>query len=66
MSMETFINCDAVKETDKERNIWYPVSIILKAGVVAPNECGTTDFTAKPGEFIFFVRKRAWHDRLDN
>jgi hypothetical protein len=66
MSMETFFNCDAAKETDKERNIWYPVSIVLKAGVVAPNECGKTDFTAKPGEFVFFVRKRDWHDRPEN
>ena len=65
MSMETYINCDAAKETDKERNIWYPVSIILKAGVVAPDECGKTDFDAKPGEFVFFVRKRDWRDKLE-
>jgi hypothetical protein len=66
MSMATYINCDAAKQTDKERNLWYPVSIILKAGVVAPNECGKTDFLAKPGEFIFFVRKRDWRDRPED
>jgi len=62
MSMETYINCDAAKETGKERDIWYPISQILQAGVVAPNECSQTHYTAKPGEFIFFVRKRTWHE----
>ncbi|MGO8759284.1 MAG: hypothetical protein ACLQG3_14290 [Terracidiphilus sp.] len=66
MGMSTYINCDAAKETDKERNIWYPVSLILHNGIVAPNECGKTDFEAKPGEFIFFVRKRDWHDRPED
>ncbi len=66
MSMATYINCDAAKQTDKERNLWYPVSIILKAGVVAPDECGKTDFLAKPGEFIFFVRKRDWRDHPED
>ncbi len=66
MGMDTFINCDAARETDKERNIWYPISVILKSGVVAPDECGKTDFVSKPGEFIFFVRKRDWHDRPDD
>ena len=42
MSMETYINCDAAKETDKERDIWYPISEILQSGVVAPNECSQT------------------------
>ena len=65
MGISTYINCDAAKQSDKERNIWYPISVILKAGVVAPNECGKTDFTSKPCEFVFFVRKRSWHDRPD-
>jgi hypothetical protein len=62
MSMETYINCDAAKETDKERDIWYPIADILQSGVVAPNECSLTHYTAKPGEFIFFVRKRTWRE----
>jgi hypothetical protein len=66
MGMDTFVNCDAAKESDKERNIWYPIAIILNAGVVAPDECAKTDFKAKPGEFIFFVRKRSWYDQLEN
>ena len=65
MSMDTYINCDAAKESDRERDIWYPISDILKAGVVAPNECSKTHYTAKPGEFVFFVRKRGLRDQLD-
>lgn len=66
MGMTTYINCDAAKETDKERNIWYPIPVILKTGAVAPNECGKTDFAAKPGEFVFFVRKRDWRDHPED
>jgi len=62
LSLETYINCDAAKESNKERDVWYPISDILKSGVVAPNECSKTNFTAKPGEFVFFVRKRDWRD----
>ena len=64
-SMDTYINCDAAKESDRERDIWYPISDILTSGVVAPNECSKTEYTAKPGEFVFFVRKRDWRDNRD-
>ncbi len=64
MGMDTYINCDAAKQKDKERDIWYPIAVIMKAGAVAPNECSKTDYAAKPGEFIFFVRKRDWRDGL--
>jgi len=65
MGMDTFVNCDAAKESDKERNIWYSIAKIVNAGIVAPDECARTAFAAKPGEFIFFVRKRSWHDNLE-
>ncbi|MGA3129591.1 MAG: hypothetical protein ABSD59_02245 [Terracidiphilus sp.] len=65
MSMATYINCDIAKESDKERDVWYPISKITQSGVVAPNECSTTQYTAKPGEFIFFVRKRTWREHED-
>ena len=65
MSMETYINCDAAKENDREREIWYPISVIVKRGAVAPDECGKTDYTAKPGEFVFFVRQRDLRDKQD-
>jgi hypothetical protein len=62
-AMEVYINCDIAKESDNERNIWYSIPEILKTGVVAPNECSKTNYSAKPGEFVFFVRKRGWHDK---
>ena len=60
MSTETYINCEIAKESDKQRDTWYPIAQILKTGVVAPNECSQTHYTAKPGEFVFFVRKLNW------
>jgi len=65
MSMDTYINCDAAKESDKEREIWYSVADILKTGIVAPNECSKTSYKPQPGQFTFFARKRSWHDSLD-
>lgn len=62
MSMETYINCETAKESDKERDTWYPIADILKTGKVASNECSKTNYSAKPGEFTFFVRKRGWRD----
>jgi hypothetical protein len=64
-----YLNCDANKEPkaadqDASQDRWYKVSDILTLGVVAPNGCGgkkvpdKLQFVAKPGEFIFFVRKR--------
>lgn len=66
MGMDTYINCDAAKQKDKERDIWYPIPVIMKSGAVAPNECSKTEYTANPGEFVFFVRKRDWRDGLDD
>ncbi len=63
--MDTYVNCDAAKESDKERNIWYSIATVLKTGIVAPDECARTAFKPKPGEFLFFVRKRSWHDNLE-
>jgi hypothetical protein len=64
--MDTYINCDVAKQSDKERQVWYPIDLIMKSGVVTPNECSKTEYKAKPGEFIFFVRKRTAFDRLKN
>jgi len=65
MSTETYINCEVSKESDKQRDIWYPISQVLQSGVVAPNECSQTHYTAKPGEFVFFVRKLNWRELED-
>lgn len=64
-----YINCDASKNVGASdqsgtSDRWYKVSDILALGVVAPNGCGgkkvpdKLQFVAKPGEFVFFVRKR--------
>jgi hypothetical protein len=66
MGMDTYVNCDAAKENDKERNIWYSITTILSTGIVAPDECARTNYKPKPGQFTFFVRKRAWNDPLEN
>jgi hypothetical protein len=60
LGMDTYVNCEIAKESDKERDIWYSITQIVKSGAVAPNECSLTHYTAKPGEFVFFVRKRTW------
>ena len=65
-SMETYVNCEAAKEKDRYAAHWYSIADIVKAGTVTPNECGKTRVSAKPGEFIFFVRKRDWRDTPTN
>jgi hypothetical protein len=65
LSTQTYINCDIAKESDKHRDTWYPLSKILQSGVVAPNECSQTQYTAKPGELVFFVRKLNWRELED-
>lgn len=65
---QVYVNCDADKDhgsadhspaTDK----WYSVQTILTSGVVAPNDCvgkkvpDRLQVIARPGEFVFFVRK---------
>jgi hypothetical protein len=64
--MDYYVDCDAAKQTDKERTIWYPVDQIMTTGIVAPNECSKTDYPTQPGEFVFFVRKRSALDPLHN
>lgn len=64
--MATYINCDAAKLSDKEREIWYPIDTILKTGTAATNQCGKIQYKPEPGQFIFFVRKRNAFDRLHN
>jgi hypothetical protein len=67
-STSLYVNCDANKDTKGVNpgpilDRWYSVSDILTKGVVAPNDCiGKTvpeklQIFAKPGEFVFFVRR---------
>lgn len=69
-SMEIYINCDTENERKAARysdvpDHWYPVADILAKGLVATDECKSKetakhDYVAKPGEFIFFVRRQNW------
>ncbi len=62
-AMQTFVNCDSMKDKQNPQAQWYPVSTILASGIVAPNGCSKMTETAKPGEFIFFVRKANFRER---
>jgi hypothetical protein len=68
-----YVNCDAEQDRgsadrDEKLHHWYTISEILATGVVAPNGCGSAKqamrfkVTARPGEFVFFVRKRNWKE----
>jgi hypothetical protein len=63
-----YVNCDSdtsgwFTAREPSPDHWYKVSDILALGVVAPMGCGGKKITdklqvvAKPGEFIFYVRK---------
>ena len=68
-SMEYYVNCDAVGEGNAPELHWYPVGDVLRSGLVTPNGCVKPKaaerlrVTAKPGEYVFFVRKIGWRDR---
>jgi hypothetical protein len=70
-----YVNCDAAKDTGSSEHApgldrWYKVSEILETGVVAPNGCAGKKIPdrlqvfAKPGEFVFFVRKMNAREQL--
>jgi len=66
---ETFVNCDSAATKGYLIDRWYTLSEILASGVVAPNGClkpsdaaKLKPTTAKPGEFVFFVRPRNKHE----
>ncbi len=64
-AMRTYVNCDSVGKKEGPGEHWYAVSAILASGVVAPNGCSRMTETAKPGEFIFFVRKENWRETMN-
>lgn len=63
-AMDSYVNCDAVKDKEFVGPHWYAVSEILATGVVTPNGCGKRTAVAKPGEFVFFVRAKNWRDSM--
>lgn len=62
-AMQVFVNCDTLLDKQNPLPQWYPVSKIFASGVVAPNGCSKMTETAKPGEFIFFVRRLNFRER---
>jgi hypothetical protein len=56
-STEIYVNCDSVEKNTQPFIHWYKVAEILKTGIIAPNNCSKLKDIAKPGEFVFFVRK---------
>lgn len=63
-----FVNCDSNNDYKASSqgyvvDRWYSVSEILAKGIVAPNNCigkkvpEKLQLFAKPGEFVFFVRR---------
>jgi hypothetical protein len=63
-STEVYINCDAASGKANTIDHWYTVSDILATGVVAPNGCGKQKAAAKPGEFVFYVRRQNWRELM--
>jgi hypothetical protein len=63
-------NCDSNKDQGTPVDRWYSIADILTKGIVARNDCigkkvpDKLQFYAKPGEFVFFVRKQNWHEKF--
>jgi hypothetical protein len=63
-TMLIYVNCDSTKDRPRPVDHWYAISDILKSGVVAPNDCSRRTVQAKPGEFVFFVRRVNWREQM--
>jgi len=61
---QIYISCDASAEKNKVGDHWYDVATILSTGIAAPDECvkprevAKFKIVVKPGELVFFVRRR--------
>jgi hypothetical protein len=75
-SMAIYVNCDSASEKENPVGRWYSIAEILSLGVTAPNGCvkpaedaklkplAIPTPAAKPGEFVFFVRKQNWREQM--
>ena len=68
-NMTVYVNCDAVNKKDMIGDLWYSVLDILDKGIIAPNDCVTPKHASKvkmpelkPGELVYFVRPKNWHE----
>jgi hypothetical protein len=64
-STAIYVNCDPTPLDYPGERRWYPVQAILQSGLAVADGCQkhkkgheTIKATAKPGEFIFYVRER--------
>lgn len=67
-AMEYYINCDVAKQKDTSLEAWYPISDILNAGIVMPNDCvkhrdeNKIKIDPQKGVFVVYVRERNWRE----
>ena len=66
IGLDIYVNCDSTKDKEIQVARWYAVSDILTSGVAAPNGCSKQTALAKPGEFVFFVRKQNWREQAQD
>ena len=68
-STQTYINCDSSTKSALPVDRWYSISEVLASGIVAPNGCGKSQDAAKikpvakPGEFVFLVRRMSTQEQ---
>jgi hypothetical protein len=60
----SYANCDSVRHWGSHPAPWYAIYDILRSGVVADNYCNEKKTTAKPGEFVFFVRPMTFWEKM--
>lgn len=59
------VSCDVTKGNPHPMPI-YSVAQILETGILAPNLCSQRTTSAKPGEFVLFVRKMTFWEGMRN
>jgi hypothetical protein len=72
-AMQLYVNCDAAGEKGTPPEHWYEIVQILSTGLTArngcakPREAAKIQVAAKPGEFIFYVRRmNPWEEAKDD
>ena len=63
LSANLYVECRYSKQTGPERPT-YPVSDILRSGVLGANTCGKLKLSPTPGELVFFVRPEHWWEGM--
>lgn len=68
-NMTVYVNCDSVNRKEMIGDLWYSVLDVLEKGTIVPNDCLNPKKAAKfkapeqkPGELVYFVRPKNWHE----